>query len=174
MPDRDDENRRAIARRKTRVAGDRSARLARELMQLADSLLGKLELEEELHEAIVAARKITAPVARRRAERTLAGDLRRFDTSDLEQRLANARATGAAEPARLHLAERWRTRFLDEGIDAIAAFPPGDPDHVLPGLIAKAQRERTSGKPPGSGRALFRHIAEALKHAEAVAAADED
>ncbi|MCW5807847.1 MAG: DUF615 domain-containing protein [Deltaproteobacteria bacterium] len=169
--DDDEESRRTAARRATREAGDRSGRLARELMKVSDALLGKLEVDEGLRDTIAQARAVTSPIARRRAERTLAGDLRR-ETCALEQQLANVRATGAAEPARLHLAERWRTRLLEEGLDAIAELPGGDPEHVLPGLIAQARRERDTGKPPGAARALFRAIVERLEASER--AADDD
>ncbi|MBX3162631.1 MAG: DUF615 domain-containing protein [Deltaproteobacteria bacterium] len=170
--DDDEESRRTAARRATREAGDRSGRLARELMKVSDALLGKLEVDEGLRDTIAQARAVTSPIARRRAERTLAGALRREDLRALEQQLANVRATGAAEPARLHLAERWRTRLLEEGLDAIAELPGGDPEHVLPGLIAQARRERDTGKPPGAARALFRAIVERLEASER--AADDD
>ena len=177
MPGPEDLSERQLARRKTRIAGDRSARVARELMKLAEAMIGKLELDEALHAAIVKARAVKALNARRRAERALAGELRRVDLADLQKRLASVRATGAVDTERLHAAERWRARLLDEGLDAAAAFPGGDPDHTLPRLIAQAQRERTTGKPPGAGRALFRYLADALKASEAAAvaaAADED
>lgn len=174
MPTRDDLSERQLARRKTRIAGDRSGRLSRELMKLAESMLAKLELEPELHALIAKARAVKAMNARRRAERTLAGDLRRVDLDDLAARLASVRATGVVDSDRQHAAEQWRTRLLDEGLAAVAVFPAGDPDHVLPGLIAQAQRERNTGKPPGAGRVLFRHLVEALKAREAAGEAATD
>lgn len=163
MPSRDDLTQRQISRHTRKVAGDHSSRMARDLMKLAGTMLGKLEMAPALYDAVVQARSITSQIARRRAERALAGTLRGEDLDALRVKLENVLATGAAEPDRLHRAERWRTRFMEEGLSVIAEFPPGDPDDELPRLIAAAQRERTSGKPPGAGRALFRHIAEALK-----------
>ncbi|MGE3454723.1 MAG: DUF615 domain-containing protein, partial [Kofleriaceae bacterium] len=61
-----------------------------------------------------------------------------------------------------HLAERWRARLIEEGATAAAEFPGGATDELLR-LIAAAQRERDIGKPPGAARALFRHVADALK-----------
>jgi len=156
------ESRRTIARREQRKAGDRSAKLAHELMKVADSVLRKLELDDDLREAVERARAVTSQVARRRAERALAGDLRRVDLRALETRLANVLATGAAEPQLFHLAERWRTRLIEGGLEAAAEFPGGAQD-PLPQLIARAQGERATGKPPGAARALFRHITEVLK-----------
>ncbi len=164
MASDDDLSDRQRARSETRKAGDRSAELARELMNVATWMLARLELDEELLDAITRARAVTSQVARRRAERMLAGDLRGVDLVALKAKLASVRTSGSVDSERERAAERWRTRLLDEGDAAIAAFTgDGEPDHELPGMIARAQRERTSGKPAGAGRALYRHIIEELK-----------
>jgi ribosomal 50S subunit-associated protein YjgA (DUF615 family) len=171
MPDRDDDDRtaRQIARGKRRKAGDRSARLANALMKLPAPALKKLELDEELRETIERARAVTAHVARRRAERTLAGELRRFDLPELDEELARL-DDGGADAQQFHLAEMWRAKLLDGGLAAAATFPGGVGDE-LPRLIDAAQRERATGRPPGAARALFRHIATALKTARAAESA---
>ncbi len=163
MSDRDDggESRRQIARRQVRKAGDRSARLANTLMKVAPSVLDKLGLDEGMREAVDRARKVTAQVARRRAERTLAGDLRRVDLVALDGRLATVLETGSAEPQNFHHAEQWRTRLLEGGLAAAEEFPGGAAP-PLPKLLAQAQREKATGKPPGAARALFRHIVAVL------------
>jgi ribosome-associated protein len=176
MAERDDrdESRRQIARRQQRNAGDRSARLANALMKLPGSALGKLGLDEDLRASVDRARAVTAHIARRRAERTLAGDLRRIDLVALAARLAQVQTTGAAEPQQLHRVEQWRARLIEGGLAAAAEFPGGVAE-PLPQLIASAQRERTTGKPPGAARALFRHIAAVLKaQAAPPAASGED
>ena len=144
---------RQLAKARRRAAGDRSAELARTLMQLKPATLDKLELEEELREAIDRARAITSQNARRRAERTLAGDLRRFDLTELTTQLENIERTGVAAAQPFHSAEAWRTRLLAD--DAALAEFPGKLDPVL---IANARRERDTGKPAGAKRALFRAI----------------
>ena len=164
MSDSDDhdESRRQIARRQRRDAGDRSARVANRLMKLPEAVLGRLDVDEELRDAIARARAVTSQIARRRAERTLAGDLRGVDLDALETCIANVQATGATEPRLLHLAEQWRARFIEEGSAAAAEFPGGAAD-PLPALIQQARRERDTGKPPGAARALFRHVMAVLK-----------
>jgi ribosome-associated protein len=163
VSDEDDEQSgRAFAKRQRRVAGDVSARVARTLMQLPDTTIGKLELDEDLHESVKRARAIKSQIARRRAERTLAGDLRRTDLVDLETKIKNVQETGSAEPRLFHEAERWRERLIEGGVEAAEQFPGGNVD-PLPSLIHQARRERTTGKPPGAGRALFRHIMSVLK-----------
>ena len=161
--DRDDgPSRRQIAKKEKRTAGDRSADLARTLMQVPDSTLDKLDLEEDLRVAIARARAVTAMVARRRAERKLAGDLRAFNLPALKRRLANVQTTGVADPELFHRAEQWRARLIAEG-DAAAVEFPGGKEEPLPRLIAQAKREHATGRPPGAARALFRHVFAVLK-----------
>jgi ribosome-associated protein len=168
MSDRDDHSadrdasRRQIARRERRDAGEQSARVAHTLMKLSEAALGKLDVEEELRDAIARARAVTSQNARRRAERTLAGDLRGVDLDALETSIANVQATNTADPRLLHLAERWRARLIEEGSAAAAEFPGGAAE-PLPALIQQARRERDTGKPPGAARALFRHVMAVLK-----------
>jgi ribosome-associated protein len=170
----DGDNRRQAARRARRDAGTSSAKLANELMQVPASSLPKLGLDEDLLGTLEAARRITSHTARRRAERTLAGALRRVDIDALAARLESVRSTGVADSRRLHLAEQWRTRLLDEP-DAPAAFAAAHPAAdaaLLERLIESARLERTTGKPPGAGRALFRHVTHTIERAAQQAAAD--
>jgi ribosome-associated protein len=167
MPARNDDDRsaRQIARSQRRKSGDRSARLANALMKLPAAALKRLELDDELREAIERARAVTAHIARRRAERTLAGELRRFDLPELDAQLARIDEAGNADARQLHLAEQWRARLIEGGVAAAATFPGGAGDE-LPRLIDAAQRERATGRPPGAARALFRYIANTLKTAQ--------
>ncbi len=130
-------------------------------MKLPETTLSKLELDEDLREAIERARAVTSHVARRRAERTLAGDLRRVELAEVEAQLASVHEAGRADARQFQLAEQWRTRLIEEGAAALAAFPGGGDDE-LPRLIAAARNERSTGRPPGAARALFRHIVQLL------------
>jgi ribosome-associated protein len=159
---RDDESRRQAAQREKRQAGDRSARVARQLMDMSDAVFAKLDVDEELRDEIANARKVSSPIARRRAERALAGYLRGIDMADLQQRMANVEATGSADPRLFHAAEKWRARLIEEGSAAAEEFPGGNVE-PLPTLIQNARRERDTGKPPGAARALFRHVMSVLK-----------
>jgi ribosome-associated protein len=170
------ESARSVRKRARREAGVDSAELAHELMKLPASALPKLGLDEDLREALARARAVTSMIARRRAERSLAGALRRVDLPSLAARIANVRATGMSEPRRLHAAERWRERLLDDeaGVAAFfAAFPTAD-HSGLSQQLADARRERKTGKPPGAARALFRRIIAVLEAADAAKAEEAD
>jgi ribosome-associated protein len=165
-----DESRRQASRRQRREAGEGGARLAKTLMALPASALGKLGLDEDLRAVVDRARAVTAHIARRRAERSLAGELRRAELGDLETRLTNVLETGAAAPRLFKLAEQWRERLIADS-SAAAEFP-GGPQPELHALVHKARRERDTGKPPGAARALFRHV-HAVLDADSRAAAGE-
>jgi ribosome-associated protein len=169
--DDDSKTNRQIARSKQKRAGDRSAQVANALMKLSDAALKKLEVDDELRESIVRARAVIPHIARRRAERTLAGELRRIEIGEVEAALAKVAEHGAGDVRQFHLAEQWRAKLIEEGMAAAASFPVATDDE-LPRLVDAARRERETGRPPGAARALFRHIAGLLKAAEIDAAPD--
>lgn len=174
MPRRDDDKtNRQIARSQQRRAGDRSAQLANALMKLSEPAVKKLELDDDLREAIDRARAVTTHIARRRAERTLAGVLRRNELGEVEAALAKVEDSGGGDVRQFHLAEQWRAKLIEQGMAGADSFP-ATVDDELPRLVDAAQRERTTGRPPGAARALFRHIAMLLKSAEADAGADDE
>ena len=156
----DEPSRRQQAKRDRRDAGERSARIARELLGWKDAAIAKLELPEDVREELDAARAIASPIARRRAERTLAGALRNADLDEIEGYMISVQATGNAEPRLFHEAEHWRAKLIAEGEGAGFVGGYAEP---LPTLVANARRERDTGKPPGAARALFRHVMSVLK-----------
>jgi ribosome-associated protein len=160
----DDRTARQISRSKQKRAGDRSARLANTLMKLPGPKLAKLKLDEELREAVDRARAVPSHIARRRAERTLAGELRRHDLEELDDQLAKLEQGSSAETRQFHEAERWRARLIEEP-GALEEFPGGS-DDKLPSLIDAARRERDTGLPRGAARQLFRHVVARLRPPE--------
>jgi len=170
--DNDDDNGespRQVARRQRRTAGDRSASAAHTLMQLPEALIGGLGLDDDLREAVDRARAVTSPGARRREERRLAGALRRVDADDLETRLSKVQESGHADARQFQAAETWRTRLIEEGAPAAEAFfasVVGTDRVALAKLIEEARRERTTGRPRGAARALFRQVMAALREGD--------
>jgi ribosome-associated protein len=161
--DDDDRSARQISRARQREAGERSARLASTLMKLTDAEMKRLEVDDDLREAIERARKVATHIARRRAERALAGELRRFELDAVDQQLASLR-DDKPDTRQLHVAEQWRARLIEEGMAAAAELPGGGgSDPELMRLVDSAQRERRTGRPQGAARLLFRHIMQLLK-----------
>lgn len=169
-----DRTNREVVRGKRRRAGDVSASIARELMLIKEAHVKKLVIDEELRDVINEARKITALIARRRAERTLAGELRRWDLNDLSAKMAKLSEATNVDSRKLHDAEQWRTKLIEGGVDAAKELPGGVDDELVR-MIMAARREKETTKPPGAQRALFREIVkriEAKQHDEEVAAMD--
>ena len=115
----DDRTARQISRSQTKKAGDRSAKLARVLMEMKPATLAKLMIDDELREAIERARQVESPQARRRAERTLAGDLRGVDLVELTSVIENVGTANDPGIQFFHTVERWRDRLIAEGTAAL-------------------------------------------------------
>jgi ribosome-associated protein len=160
VPD-DDRTAREFSRGKRRRAGDRSADIARTLMKMTAPKLAKVKLDEELRESVDRARKVTSHIARRRAERALAGELRRYDLAEIDEQIEKVEQGTSTDVRAFHEAERWRARLIDEGTAALAEFPGGGREDT-PRLIEAARREKATGLPRGASRQLFRHVVELL------------
>jgi ribosome-associated protein len=160
--DDDPRSARQIAREHQREDGERSARLSKALLALPTAALRKLELDDDLRASVDATRAIKSHIARRRAERALAGQLRRADLDVLEYAVAKLRDARADATLKHHTAERWRDRLIADGATAAETFAPGVTPHLLR-LIEDAQRERDTGRPRGAGRALYRYLVEAMR-----------
>ena len=168
---KDERSDREVSRGRRKREGDKSADLARQLMLLKEPLIKKLVLDQDLRAEIDKARRITAPVARRRAERTLAGDLRRWDLLDLAEKMSKVHEANNIDTRMLHDAEEMRARLIEEGPEAAKDLPGGIDDELIR-LIQAARRERDTGKPPGAARKVFRFVMERMK--TAAEATDED
>jgi ribosome-associated protein len=170
----DERSPRQISRSQTKKAGDRSAKLARILMEMKPATLAKLELDDELREAIDRARQVETMQARRRAERALAGDLRGIDLVELTSKIETVGTGNDPGVQFFHMVERWRDRLLskEDGAAALKEFPVQDAEMLR--LLDAAVRERDTGKPPGAARKLFRHLSSLLREDKAEAAESDE
>lgn len=154
---------RQLARRKVKEAGRRSSEAAHTLMQMPEMALRHIDLEEELRDAFLRARKIPQMGARRREQRRLAGVLRQGDLDQLEQKLTAQ--DGAADARLFKQVEAWRTRLIEDGKPALEQFHqqhPGLEQRILDKMVHEACREQQYGKPRGAKKALFGHLATIL------------
>jgi Uncharacterized protein conserved in bacteria len=139
------------------------------LVELPASQFKRMDLPDNLREAVSACRKITANGALRRQKQYIGKLMRSIDPAPIKAQLDAFNGASAAETARLHQAERWRDRLLAES-DALTLFlnahPAADATHLRQ-LIRAAHDETAKNKPPKSFRELFRVIREALGDAPA-------
>jgi len=137
-------------------------KLAREMVELAPAKLDNMPLDDELRQALVEARSMRKNAFNRQI-RYLGGLLAKRDPLPLQQALADLQGTSATATARLHRAERWRERLLEEGDAALGALAEDYPEvdyQYLRSLVRSALRERQQHKPPKQFRELYRYLHE--------------
>lgn len=154
--------------------------LAEALVGLPDGRLAKLPVPDSLMPHIADTRRITSHIARKRQMAFLAKQMRREDEATLEALRDALDAGGEAariDTARLHRAEQWRLRLLDEGDTALTAlldeYPNAD-RQKLRQLVRNALAERAKNKPPAAFRELFRELRDVFAGAASAAADDND
>ncbi len=147
--------------------------LGAELVELSVGQLKRINLPENLFDAVRDCQKITAHGARRRQIQYLGKLMRGVDDEPIRAGLAMLRGESSAETARLHRLERFRVRLLeDESVlaEIAAQWPAVDLQHLRT-LRRNALKEKENNKPPKNFRAIFQVLQDLDK---AGAPADEE
>ncbi len=136
--------------------------LGGELVELSVGQLKKIDLPEELLNAVRDCQKISAHGARRRQMQYIGKLMRGVDDEPIRAGLALLRGESAAETARLHRLERFRTRLLEDEsvLTEIGDTWPGTDLQHLRQLRRNALKERNENKPPKNYRAIFQFLKE--------------
>lgn len=136
--------------------------LGAELVELSVGQLKRINLPENLFDAVRDCQKITAHGARRRQIQYLGKLMRGVDDEPIRAGLAMLRGESSAETARLHRLERFRVRLLeDESVlaEIAAQWPAVDLQHLRT-LRRNALKEKENNKPPKNFRAIFQILQE--------------
>lgn len=139
--------------------------LGEALMALSAEQLARLELPEELMEAVRIGQGITAHGGLARQRKFIGKLLRGLDPEPIRAGLAALRGESAALVRVQHQCERWRDRMVAEGDAAVNDFVgehPGAERQKLRQWVREARRERDAGLPPRAARLLFRYLREFL------------
>jgi ribosome-associated protein len=135
--------------------------LGRELVNLPKEQFAKIELPEEVCDAIIEARNIHSHGAHKRQLQYIGKRLRSVDAEHIREQIDTLEGHSKQAAAALHHVERWRDQLLDEGDGALEAlvseFPNTDRQYLRQ-LIRNAQKEKKENKPPKSARALFQYL----------------
>lgn len=136
--------------------------LGEALVALSSDQLKKVDLPDELRDAVRDARRFTQHEARRRQMQYIGKLMRGIDDEPIRAALDEINGVSAAATARLHALERLRSRFLEDEkvINEIAAAHPGADLQQLRQLRRNALKEQELGKPPRAFRELFRVLRE--------------
>lgn len=141
--------------------------LGEELVALSVDRAKRIEIPEDLRDAVREAQRMTRPDEARRRQMQYIGKLmRNVDVEPIREALAQVRGESAGETAKLHRLERLRSEFLaDEKAlqEIVALYPAVDMQH-LRSLRRAALKEQEQNKPPRSYRAIF----QLLKELEAI------
>ena len=154
-----------------RLSKTRRKRAMEELQALGEALaalpadrLKKVDLPEELREAIGMAQRMSRQdEARRRQMQYIGRLMRNVEIEPIRAALADARGDSAAETARLHRLERLRNELLDDEttLHEIATLYPGIDLQHLRSLRRAALKEKEQDKPPRNYRAIFQLLKDA-------------
>ncbi|ODU34489.1 MAG: hypothetical protein ABS92_15770 [Thiobacillus sp. SCN 63-374] len=135
------------------------------LVKLPDAQFKRIELPEELREAVAACRKITQNGALRRQKQYIGKLMRAVDPVPIQAQIDAFNGVSAAENARLHQAEKWREKLIADN-EALTLFldkhPDTDVTHLRQ-LIRNARDEAARNKPPKAFREIFRLIREIMQ-----------
>jgi ribosome-associated protein len=133
-----------------------------ELVGLSRDQLKKIDLPEDLRDAVRDAQRFTQHEAHRRQLQFIGKLMRNLDPEPIRAALDEINGVSAAANARMHALERLRTRFLEDEtvIGEIAAAHPGADLQHLRQLRRNALKEQQLGKPPRAFRELYRVLRE--------------
>lgn len=133
------------------------------LVKLSPEKLARLDLPEELRDAVRDAQRFKKHEALRRQIQYIGRIMRDIDAGPIVEQLNALEAPSRKQTAVLHVAERWRQALIDDP-GSVAAFvkefPEADP-HRLRALAVAAAEEKRADKPPRQFRELF-HVLNAI------------
>ncbi|HPE60317.1 MAG: DUF615 domain-containing protein [Thiothrix sp.] len=141
-------------------AAEAAQKLGERLIGLRPEQLARLELPENLRDAIAQAKRLNSNGALRRQRQYIGKLMRHVELEPIEAKLAQWESARKAETVQFRRMERWRDRLLaqDSALEAlIEAYPALDVQHVR-NLIRNARRQQAHNQAPGSSRELFRYL----------------
>jgi ribosome-associated protein len=132
------------------------------LVGLAPSQLAEMQLEGDLLQAVLDAKRIKSHEAKRRQLQYIGRLMREIDPDPIRERLAALAGSSAQAAARHRRLEALRERLVgdDSALTELAAEHPGADLQALRALIRNSRRELSLGKPPRAYRELFRFLKE--------------
>jgi ribosome-associated protein len=147
--------------------------LGAELVELSTDRLKKIEMPENLREALRDAQRITSHGAKRRQMQLIGKIMRSVEVEPLQAALDEVKGISAAATARQHKLERLRADLLanEAAFGELARDYPGADIQRLRQLRRNAIKETEQQKPPRAYRELFRELRELVEGAAKVGAA---
>jgi ribosome-associated protein len=137
--------------------------LGEELVELSTDRIKKIDIPEELRDAVREAQRMPRhDEAKRRQMQYIGKIMRNVEAEPIRAALALVRGESAGETAKLHRLERLRTEFLadEKVVNEIASLYPSVDLQHLRSLRRAALKEQQQNKAPRSYRAIFQLLKE--------------
>ncbi len=140
------------------------------LTRLSPDTLKKIGLPEDLLQAVLEHKKITANGALKRQTQYIGRLMREIDPAPIEAYLAKLRGDNQAHNAYMQRLEMLRERLLadDAALTELVAKQPHIDVAALRTLIRNARKERELAKPPKAFRALFQQLRAEIGEQDAI------
>jgi ribosome-associated protein len=137
------------------------------LVELSREQLARIDMPENLREAVTACQGITKHEARRRQIQYIGKIMRNVDAGPIAEQLAGLEAPSKKQTALFHVAEKWRDDLLADA-EAMARFEREFPHaelHRIRQLLEAARAERAAKRAPKHVRELFHAVNAAVQEA---------
>ncbi len=158
-PDEDDILQPSKTRRKKDM--EELQALGEELVELPADRVKKIDIPEELRDAVKEAQRMPRQDEARRRQMQYIGKLMRsLDAEPIREALADARGESAEQTAKLHRLEKLRNDLLadEKVLHQIATQYPTVDLQYLRSLRRSALKEQEQNKPPKSFRTIFQFL----------------
>jgi len=146
--------------------------LGEALIELSDNELDALPLPENLRDAVLLARRITAHGGLYRQKQYIGKLMRKIDAEPIRAAIDARLERQRIEAMRFRRLEQWRDRIVREGRPAVEQFAADHPGKVDPAaltdlvaLAERASREHGEKLPLQASRELFRKLREIVQPA---------
>ena len=137
------------------------------LVKLSTEQLARLDIPEELREAVLEAKRITKHEAARRQRQYIGKLMRNIDAAPIVEQLSALQAPTRKQTALFHVAERWRDEVMrsDDAVARFAAEFPAANVARIKAIAGAAREEKAAKRAPKHLRELFHAVNAAVKEA---------
>ncbi len=135
--------------------------LGEALIGLPDAVLDELQLPENLHDAVLAARRFSSHAAQLRQRQYIGKLMRKVDAQAIRAAVDARRQQENAAARQFHRIERWRDRLLrdcDVALSELLVEQPRADAARLRALVAGAVEEAQHQRAPRAARELFQYL----------------
>lgn len=135
--------------------------LGEKIIKLSQADFEKIPMEEDLRDAINAARNMKKHGALKRQIQYIGKLMRKIEAEPIQAAYEAVTNHYRHDVKQFHHLENWRDRLLFEGDkalgDLLEEYPHADRQHLRQ-LIRNAKKESQQNKPPRSARELFQYL----------------